>query len=77
MALLGLLSLRKILIHILDVDERPCEVVAGADASEPGGFGWKTYRAVEVSYSFFDAWELIHIVDGLIWVGPTKELDVL
>ena len=33
MSLLGLLSLRKILIHILDVDERPCEVVAGADDS--------------------------------------------
>ena len=72
MALLGLLRLRKILIHILDVDERPCELVACADASEPGSFGGETCGTVKVSYSFFDARELVHIVDGFIWVGPTN-----
>ena len=50
MALLGLLGLRKILIHILDVDERPSEVVADADAVEPGSFGGKTGCAVKVAY---------------------------
>ena len=49
-ALLGLIRLRKILIHILDVDERPSEVVACADASEPGSFGGETGCAVKVSY---------------------------
>ena len=76
-ALLGLLGLRKILIHIFDVDERPSKVVAGADAAEPGSFGGKTGCAVKVAYCFFDAGELIHVVDGFIWVGPTKELNVL
>ena len=71
-ALLGLLRLREILINILDIDERPSEVVSCADASEPGGFGGKTCCAVKISYHFLNARELIHIVDGFIWVGPTK-----
>ena len=33
--------------------------------------------AVKVANYFFNAWELIHVVDGFIRVGPTKELDVL
>ena len=77
MALLGLLELRKILIHILDVDERPSEVVAGADAAEPGSFDGETGCAVKVAYCFVDAWDLIHVVDSLIRVRSTKELHVL
>ena len=76
-ALLGLLRLREILIHILDVDERPSEVVSCADASEPGSFGGKTCCAVKVSHCLLNARELIYIVDGFIRVGPTKQLDVL
>jgi len=71
-ALLGLLRLREILIHILDVDERPSEVVSCADASEPGSFGGKTCCAVKVSYCLLNARELIYIVDGFIRVGPTE-----
>ena len=71
-ALLGLLRLREILIHVLDVDERPGEVVSCADASEPGGFGGKSCCAAKISYRFLNAKELIHIVDGFIRVGPTK-----
>ena len=76
-ALLGLLRLWEILIHILDVDERPSEVVSCADASEPGGFGGKSCCAVKILYRFLNAREIIHIVDGFIWVGPAKKLDVL
>ena len=76
-ALLGLLRLTKILIHILDVYERPGEVVSCADASEPGGFGGKSCCAVKISYRFLNARELIHIVDGFIWVEPAKKLGVL
>ena len=71
-ALLGLLGLMEILIHMLDVDERPSEVVAYADASESGSFGDKTCCTVKVSYCIFNARELVHIVDGFIRVGTTK-----
>jgi hypothetical protein len=76
-ALLGLIRLQEILTRILDVDERPSEVVSCADASEPGSFGGKTCRAVKVSCCLLNARELIYIVDGFIWIGPTKQLDVL
>ena len=72
MALLGLLRLREILIHILDVDEWPSEVVSCAYASEPGGFVGKTCCAVKILYRFLNARELIHIIDGFIRVGPAK-----
>ena len=63
-ALLGLLRFGEVLVDVLDVYERPRQVISIANALEPSGIGGETGCAVEVADGLLDAGELVHVVDG-------------
>ena len=65
MSFLSIVQLREVFVDVFDCDEGPCQVVAVADAAEPGLLDGKTSGSVEVLYGPFDARKLIYIVDGI------------
>ena len=67
-SLLGFFEFWEVFVDVLDSDEWPCIVVAIADGFEPSGVCWKNICCVEVADGWFDAREVIDVVDGFFWI---------
>jgi hypothetical protein len=65
-ALLSFLGFREVLGDVFYIDEWPGEIISFADGLEPGGFCWKTCRAMEVPNGRFDAGEFVYVVEVLL-----------
>ena len=44
-----------------------------SDGFESSGFDWKTRHCMEVTDCWLNAWEIVEIVDGFLWVGSLLE----
>ncbi len=62
--LLSFIGFREVLYNIFDINEWPREIISFGDSFEPGGF--ETLHTVEVPNGWFDAGELICIVEVLL-----------
>jgi hypothetical protein len=56
----------KYLATFFYIDEWPGEIISFADSLEPGGFCWEARCTVEVPNGWFNAGELIYIVEVLL-----------
>jgi hypothetical protein len=66
MPLLSFLGFREILGKIFYIDEWPGEIIFFVDSLEPGGFCWEARRTMEVPNGWFNAGELVYIVEVLL-----------
>ena len=68
-SLLGFLRFWEVFVDVLNGEEWLYIVVVIADGFEPSGFCWGTSCYVEVADGWFDAWDVIDVVDGFFWIG--------
>ena len=68
-ALLRLLGIREKLYDVLDIDDRPGEVVASPDCLKPRGFCGKANGNIKVAHREIYAWELVDVMDYLVCRG--------
>ncbi len=54
------------LCNIFYIDEWPGEIMSFADSFEPGGFCWDARRTMEVPNGWFNAGELVYIVEVIL-----------
>ena len=75
---LSLLRLRKEFLDILDVAKGPCEVVALSGAFDPGCLCGEAGGAVEISNFWFDAGDLVDVVDRFhcTWADVVENFQV-
>ncbi len=65
-SLLSFLGFREVLGDVFYIDEWPGEIISFVDILEPGGFCWEACHAVEVPNGWFNAGELIYVVEVLL-----------
>jgi hypothetical protein len=64
--LLSFLGFREVLGDIFYIDEWSGEIISFADSLEPGGFCWEAHCAMEVPNGWFNAGELVYVVEVLL-----------
>ncbi len=64
--LLSFLGFREVLGDIFYIDEWPEEIISFADSLDPGGFCWEARCTMEVPNGWFNAGELVYIVEVLL-----------
>ena len=74
----GLFGLGEIIVYVLNVHTRPGKEISVSNGFEPGCFGQKTGRGVEIADGGFNTRELVDVVDGFAGGGPGAHgLDVV
>jgi hypothetical protein len=64
--LLSFLGFREVLGDVFYIDEWPGEIISFANSLESGGFCWEARHTVEVANGWFNAGELVYIVEVLL-----------
>jgi hypothetical protein len=64
--LLRFLGFRELLGDVFYIDEWPGEIISFADSLEPGVFCWEARYTVEVPNGWFNAGELVYLVEVLL-----------
>jgi hypothetical protein len=64
--LLSFLGLREVLGNIFYIDEWPGKLISFADCLKPRGFCWEACHAVEIPNGWFNAGELVYVVEVLL-----------
>ena len=72
--ILGLLSLREMLVENFHVDEGPGEIISVADSLDPGCFWQETCSTAQVAHDLSDSRQLVHIVDFVGGLGQAESL---
>jgi hypothetical protein len=66
MPLLSFLGFWEVVGDVFYIDEWPGEINSFADSLEPGGFCWEARRTMEVPNGWFNAGELLYVVEVLL-----------
>ena len=75
---MSFLQIRKEFVDIIDVDKGPCEVVALSGALETGCLCGESGDAMEISNFWFDAGDLVDVVDFFLctWADVVEKINV-
>ena len=65
---LHFLRLGEMFVYIFNEDKWPCQIISVSDYLKPCGFCWEPHCCMEIPNGWFNAWDIVDIVDGFFHI---------